>query len=106
MNSNFNPAARGDWVSIYATGAGVTSPASLDGLLASNPLAQSLANVAVTIGGLPCLINYAGAAPGYISGLVQINAQVPDGVNPGPNVPVQVTIGDASSQAIITMAVR
>jgi uncharacterized protein (TIGR03437 family) len=106
MNTSSNPAARGDWVSIYVTGAGVTSPASLDALLNSNPLPQTAANVAVTIGGLPCEINYAGAAPAYISGLVQINAEVPAGVIPGPSVPVQVTIGNASSQTTITLAVR
>jgi uncharacterized protein (TIGR03437 family) len=106
VNSIFNPVPRGNWVSIYATGAGVTVPASLDGLLASNPLPQTLANVAVTIGGLACQINYAGAAPGYISGLIQINAEVPADVTPGPSVPVQVTIGEAASQTTITLAVR
>lgn len=106
VNSASNPAARGDWVSIYATGAGLTNPASVDGFLASAPLPQPIQSVAVTIGGLPAQINYAGAAPGLISGLVQINAKVPAGVTPGPSVPVQVTIGNASSQAAITLAVH
>jgi uncharacterized protein (TIGR03437 family) len=62
--------------------------------------------VTVTIGGLPCQINYAGAAPGYVSGLLQINAKVPTGVTAGPNIPVQVTIGKSSSQSAITLAVK
>ncbi len=37
MNSAANPGARGDWVSIFATGAGTTSPAGVDGLLAAAP---------------------------------------------------------------------
>jgi uncharacterized protein (TIGR03437 family) len=105
VNSSANPAARGDWVSIYATGAGIMSPASPDGWLTS-ALAQTAASVGVTIGGLPCQINYAGAAPGYVSGLLQINARIPAGVTPGPTIPVQITIGNTSSQAAITLAVR
>jgi len=90
INSALNPAARGDWVSIYATGAGATTPASVDGLLAVAPLPAPNAQVTVTIGGLPCQLNYEGAAPGLVSGVLQINAQVPAGVTPGPAVPIQI----------------
>jgi uncharacterized protein (TIGR03437 family) len=106
LNSALNPAARGDWVSIFATGAGVTTPASVDGFLASAPLPMPNANITVTIGGLPCQLNFAGAAPGLISGLVQINAQVPAGVAPGAAVPVQVNMGLASSPLTVTVAVQ
>jgi uncharacterized protein (TIGR03437 family) len=106
VNSALNPAARGDWVSIFATGAGVTTPASVDGLLASAPLPAPNANVSVTIGGFPCQLNFEGAAPGFVSGLLQINAQVPAGVAPGPAVPVQIAIGSASSPLTVTLAVQ
>ncbi len=106
VNSPSNPAAPGDWVSIYATGGGVTNPAGVDGLLASAPLAQPIANVSVRIGGVPCQLNYAGAAPGFVSGSLQINAQVPLEVIPGPSVPVEVIIGNASSQSTVTLAVQ
>ncbi len=106
VNSALNPAARGDWVSIFATGAGVTTPASADGLLASAPLPAPNANVSVTIGGLPCPTNFAGAAPGLVSGMLQINAQVPAGVEPGSAVPVQISIGSANSQSAVTVAVQ
>ena len=106
VNSALNPAVRGNWVSIFATGAGVTTPASVDGLLASAPLPSPDANVSVTIGGLPCRLNFEGAAPGFVSGLLQINAQVPAGVAPGPAVPVQISIGSASSPLTVTLAVR
>jgi uncharacterized protein (TIGR03437 family) len=58
------------------------------------------------MGGLPCLVNYAGAAPYLISGATQINAQVPAGVTPGPSVPLAVTIGGVSAQTGVTLAVR
>jgi uncharacterized protein (TIGR03437 family) len=104
VNSASNPAAPGDWVSIFATGA--TTPAGVDGLLAPGPSNPPNAKVAVTIGGLPCQIEYAGGAPGLVSGVVQINAQVPANVTPGASVPVQVVIGTASSQSGVTLAVR
>jgi trimeric autotransporter adhesin len=107
INSAANPAARGDWVAIFGTGIGVTTPASTDGMLASAPFGQLPANVNVTVtmGGITCQTNYAGAAPGLISGAVQINAQVPAGVTPGPNVPLTVTIGGVSAQTGVTLAV-
>jgi uncharacterized protein (TIGR03437 family) len=108
VNSAANPVARGDWVSIYGTGGGATNPLSFDGLLATAPYPQVPANVpvAVTMGGLPCAVNYAGAAPYLISGVTQINAQVPNGVAPGANVPLTVTIGAISAQTGVTLAVK
>jgi uncharacterized protein (TIGR03437 family) len=93
-------------VQIFLTGAGATTPASVDGLLVTAPYPQLNAKVTVTMGGLPCQTNYAGAAPYLISGLTQINAQVPAGVTPGPSVPLVVTIGGVSAQSGITLAVK
>ncbi|HXM42134.1 MAG TPA: hypothetical protein VN924_12835 [Bryobacteraceae bacterium] len=106
VNSEANPAAPGDWVSIFATGAGATTPAGVDGLLATGPSYPPNAQVTVSIGGLPCQLNYEGAAPGLVSGVVQINAQVPAGLAPSSSIPVQLTIGTASSQSGVTLAVR
>jgi uncharacterized protein (TIGR03437 family) len=106
VNTAANPVAPGDWVSIFATGAGATTPAGVDGLLATGPSYTPNAKVTVNIGGLPCQLNYEGAAPGLVSGVVQINAQVPAGVTPGPSVPVQLMIGTASAQSGVTVAVR
>jgi uncharacterized protein (TIGR03437 family) len=107
VNSAVNPVAQGDWVSIFATGAGVTTPASVDGIVvASAPLPLPNANVTVTIGGLPCQLNFDGAAPGLVSGVLQINAQVPAELTPGPSVPVQISIGTATSLPAVTVAVQ
>ena len=93
---------------IFGTGGGATNPAGVDGLLATAPYPQVPSNVPVTVtmGGLPCLINYTGAAPYLISGVTQINAQVPKGVTPGPNVPLTATIGGANAQTGVTLAVK
>jgi uncharacterized protein (TIGR03437 family) len=106
VNSASNPAAQGDWVGIFATGAGVTTPATVDGFVASAPLPAPNATVSVSIGGLPCPLNFEGAAPGLVSGVLQINAQVPAGVASGPAVPVQISIGSASSPSTVTVAVE
>jgi len=106
VNTPANPVSRGAWVSIFATGAGATNPASVDGLLPTGPSYTPNANVSVTIGGVNCPLNYEGGAPGIVSGVVQINAQVPEGVTPGANVPIQIQIGTVSSQSGVTLAVQ
>ena len=108
VNSAANPAARGDYVDIFMTGAGVTTPASVDGLLVTAPYPMVPPNVAVTVtvGAVPCNVSYAGAAPYLISGLTQINVQVPAGVTPGPSVPLVVTVGGVRAQNGVTLAVR
>jgi uncharacterized protein (TIGR03437 family) len=62
--------------------------------------------VTAAIGGVPATVSYAGAAPGNVAGLLQVNVQVPAGTTPGNSVPVQVTIGGATTQAGVTIAVR
>lgn len=108
VNSATNPAARGAYVSIYGTGLGVTTPASTDGMLAASPFGQANPNLAVTVtmGDIVCVTNYVGAAPGLIAGALQINAQVPAGVTPGPSVPLVVTIGGVPSRPGVTLAVK
>jgi uncharacterized protein (TIGR03437 family) len=57
------------------------------------------------MGGIQAEVLYAGAAPGQVAGLMQVNAKIPDNSNSGP-VPVQVTVGTAQSQRSLTVAVR
>jgi uncharacterized protein (TIGR03437 family) len=96
-NSATNPAKIGSYVSFYVTGEGQTSPSGIDGKVNSFPAPKPLLAVAVTIGGVPAPVQYAGGAPGQIAGLMQINVQVPNGVVAGGYVPVIVRIGDAST---------
>jgi uncharacterized protein (TIGR03437 family) len=50
-------------------------------------------------------LQYAGGAPGEVSGMLQINVQIPGGVQAGSTVPVSVQIGSASSRGGVTIAV-
>jgi uncharacterized protein (TIGR03437 family) len=106
VNSTANPAARGSVVILWATGEGVTDPPGVDGRPATAVLPKPVAPVTVNIGGYPATLNYVGAAPGYTPGVLQINAQISANVQPGNNVPVQITIGGVSSQNFVTLAVR
>ncbi|MBK5291093.1 MAG: hypothetical protein JJE04_05265 [Acidobacteriia bacterium] len=49
---------------------------------------------------------YAGAAPGLVAGVLQVNVKVPAGIAPGQSVPVQFAVGGVSSRSGVTLAVR
>jgi len=96
----------GSVVTLWATGEGLTDPPGVDGRLAVGVVPKPLAAVSVSIGGLPATVQYAGAAPGEMPGLFQINTQIPANVQPGNNVSLQVTVGSATSPAGVTLAIR
>ena len=105
VNSPDNPAARGSIIVIYATGAGRTDPPGTDGLIPTTLLPQPLLPVSVQIGGAPADILYAGAAPGLISGVLQVNCRVPAQIAAGNAVSVLLRVGEATSPPV-TVAVR
>jgi uncharacterized protein (TIGR03437 family) len=104
-NSKANPAARGSIIVVYATGEGRTSPEGSDGRLAEAPFPAPLLPVSVTIGGLTAEIPFDGSAPGF-AGLMQLNVRIPVGVAPGEAVPITLSVGGASSQPGVTLAVN
>ncbi len=105
INSASSPAKVGSIISLFATGGGQTSPASVDGSLAAVPLPQPILPVTATVGGQPATVQYAGGAPGLVAGVMQINVQIPSGVTPGSAVPVVVQVGTVTSQSGVTIAV-
>jgi uncharacterized protein (TIGR03437 family) len=105
INTAANPAERGSIVVLWATGQGLSDPDWADDVLASSPLPQPKNKVNVNIGGHWAQILYAGAAPG-LAAVIQVNARVPYGIQPGRKVPVLMRIGDVMSQPGVTLAVR
>ena len=105
-NSAANPAGRGSVVVLYATGAGLTDPPSIDGRLADPPLPQPLLLVSIRIGGRDASVLYAGASAGLLAGILQVNAVVPEDAPTGDAVPVTLIVGGAESQPGVTLAVR
>ncbi len=106
VNSPATPAKPGSVVILWATGEGLTDPPGVDGRLAAAVLPKPLAAVSVDIGGLPATVQYAGAAPGNMPGLMQINAQISPNVQPGSQLPVHVKIGANTSRDGVTVAVH
>lgn len=107
VNGAANPAPRGSVVLIYGAGAGQLVPNGVDGEVIGAPLPAFAARpVEVTIGGRPARVIYAGPAGALISGVVQLNVEVPADVTPGAAVPVELRIGGVAAPSGVTMAVQ
>ncbi len=98
------PARPGEIVVLFATGLGRTQTAVTDGQLAAAPYPLAQTQVRVTIGGQSGEILYAGAAPGLVLGVFQINVRVPHGIEAGDS-PVTLGAGGVNSQAGVTVRV-
>ena len=112
INSVSNPARLGSVLVLFGTGAGQTVPPSADGEVAGGSLPKPIAPVRATIPGLlPLQVLYAGAAPGQVAGVTQVNVRLPDTL-PTPSryplsaIPVSVAVGDHESPGPVTVAVR
>jgi uncharacterized protein (TIGR03437 family) len=87
LNDQANPAPRGSVIALYATGEGVSG-----------------APIAVSIGGYPADVLYAGPVSGN-PGLLQVNSRIPAGYVPRGSLPVRLTVGEATSQSGVTISV-
>ena len=103
-----NPVSGGQYIQIFATGQGQTSPGGVDGLIepSTGPWPVPLLNATVTIGGVTADTNYVGDAPGLVAGALQINALIPDGLPSGPATLVVSFGGVYNSQPGITVAIK
>jgi uncharacterized protein (TIGR03437 family) len=108
LNSAANPASKGSVIIIYATGEGQLSPHGITGSVTAGqpPFPKPLGNVELSIGGIPSVLNYAGEAPGVVSGVLQVNAKVPKNVASGAQT-LELTVGDhTNSLQTITVAIK
>jgi uncharacterized protein (TIGR03437 family) len=114
QNSQPNPAHAGDYLSIWASGLGQTNPPSIDGAIptaAGDPPIASIAlqaatvqnpNISFSLQTPPVTVLYAGNAPGLVSGVTQINFELPD---LPPPIPGSSTISGPPYAAVVTMTV-
>jgi uncharacterized protein (TIGR03437 family) len=111
VNGTGGAATVGDIIVFYLTGEGIynlsASPAT--GYIIPttlNPLPQLNPAPAVTIGGAPATVQYAGPVVGGMLGVLQINAVVPAATTKGNSVPVSITIGAGTTQAGATLVIK
>jgi uncharacterized protein (TIGR03437 family) len=93
--STSNPASVGDILELYGEGYGVTAPLLSDGAVVGSSLPYPAAPTAVLIDGKTYTPGYAGGAPGYVNGVLQINFTVPQ-LAPGSHQ-LQIQVGNAVS---------
>jgi hypothetical protein len=92
--------AAGSVIQLYGTGFGAYAAPGSDGL---TWLAQT---VTASVGGTPARVLYAGQAPGNTKGLQQIDILVPAGAASGAMLPLQLTIGGASTQSGVMLGIQ
>ncbi|MEN6605078.1 MAG: hypothetical protein ABFD86_21940, partial [Bryobacteraceae bacterium] len=108
LNSPTNPAKRGSIISLWGTGAGRTTPPSEDGVITGSDLPRF--EPACWIGTTPAEVIYAGAAPGLVAGVAQVNIRVPsnysDSSFPLSAVPIRITVNGDGGPSFATIAVK
>jgi uncharacterized protein (TIGR03437 family) len=104
LNGPALPVDRGGTVILFATGEGVTKPASVDGVVYVDTLPAPVLPVVVTVGGQVAHVGYAGRAP-YTSGVMQLNVTVPQNISAGA-AEVLLYVGSSISRPGVTISVR
>jgi uncharacterized protein (TIGR03437 family) len=102
-----SPAAEGSVIAVFMTGGGQTSPQSSSGTVTptGTTLYQIPGTVTATINGVNAPVQFAGAAPGEVTGVIQVNIMVPVGIS-GSSLPLAITINGATTIAGPTVAVQ
>jgi uncharacterized protein (TIGR03437 family) len=65
--------------------------------------------VSATVGGLQATVEFAGAAPGLVTGVIQFNIRIPTpppGMSLSGNQQVIITINGVSSRTDVTIAIQ
>lgn len=106
VNSSAAGADPGSVIALYATGEGFTDPAVVNGRIMGDILAKPTLPVSVQVNGEDAVVEYAGSAPGFPAGVMQVNVRLPGDLSHGAAVPVILTVGKAASQSGVTVYIR
>lgn len=97
------PLVPAEFAFLYVSGLGPVANAPADGAGGpASPLAKASADVRVTLGGVPCDVQFAGLVPGF-AGVYQVNFAVPAGAASGPQDLVVSANGIASPAARVNV---
>ena len=107
VNGADSPAAPGQAIVLFATGEGQTTPPGDDGAVVDiNNLPQPNLPVSVTIGGVSAEVFYFGGAPTLVSGVLQVNVFVPEGLTETGDLEVILQVGEFTSPPGVTINVQ
>jgi uncharacterized protein (TIGR03437 family) len=98
------PASPGEVVVLFATGQGLTTPASVTGSPPGAVPAVPEAPVEVLVGGVQAGVLFRGQTPGTV-GLMQLNVRLPAGSS-GDSVEVVLMIGGVRSSVVVRLPIR
>jgi uncharacterized protein (TIGR03437 family) len=107
VNGLANPAAPGSVIVLYVTGLGETSPPGVTGNITPGDGTglKAVTGVTVMVGGLTGKVIYAGSAPSFVEGAMQVNVQLPANVPSGPQ-PLVLSLDGVSSRPGVTVAIQ
>jgi uncharacterized protein (TIGR03437 family) len=99
--ANFSPAAPGETIELFATGFGLTNPASPSATILAQavPLATT---PSITIGGMPAKVLFAGLAS---NGLVQLNVTVPASL-PNGDAPIVASVNGVQTPVNLFLTIH
>lgn len=101
-----HPAAPGSFITVYFTGGGTLNPSGVTGSVTGTQLKRLSQTALVTVGNQPATVTFAGAAPGFVDGVGQLNIRLADNTPSGSAQPLILTVGNNSSPNTATIAVR
>jgi uncharacterized protein (TIGR03437 family) len=106
LNTFSHPAPKGSVVTMYATGVGQTNPGGVDGQISgAGSLPVPLLPVTATIDNKAADVLYAGAAPGMVAGVIQLNLRIPSTASSGQDQ-ITVTAGTIAGPNTVTVIVQ
>ena len=106
FNGLSGPAAKGSYVTIYFTGGGQTTPPGATGSFNGSILKYLAQNVWVAVGGQPATVAFAGAAPTFVDGVLQLNIQLSNNTPSGNSQPLVISVGGLLSPATASLAIQ
>jgi uncharacterized protein (TIGR03437 family) len=121
VNSASNPAAAGSTVAVYMTGEGQTNPPGIDGAVTCSSGCATINQIPMPINPLFALVDesylgqdlgwssvpvpFYGEAPSLVSGVMQVNVEIPLGTPSGP-LPLQIEFAGMIYSQVVTIAVK
>jgi len=97
VNTAANPAARGSWITLFATGEGVTLPADTDGIVEANNSRIPIAPIGIVMSGVGSTFRMAASWPLDVSGVLQLSVMVPPNLNMAGPVGVVLVVNDVTT---------